>query len=192
MAISAEHGTAPDRGRTVSQDSLLYKSRQASLRGSLFRVSPLLGADTIPTRPDAAQSNRVVSTTPASEEIQGLHPVGALWIQPLSLGPGMTGYEKYQSLMANWAAEYMQPFIGVDGDREEMPEPSRVFLAKLFCGFTEVSGAEEALRLSEVLISLAPPRSRKIRKDEYLKYHINAYIQEVYILKERLNPMQQP
>lgn len=98
----------------------------------------------------------------------------------------MDGYEKYQKLMADWAGDYMRPFV--DSKKQgQMPESSKVFLTKLFYGFTEISGAYEALRLSEILISIAPPRSKRISHDDYLKYHINSYLQEVYILKERLN-----
>ena len=70
--------------------------------------------------------------------------------------------------------------------QDDLPEPLISFFFKIFLGFVEISDAFEALKLSELLISLAPPRSKKIKKDEYLKYHINAYLQEMYILKGRL------
>ena len=98
----------------------------------------------------------------------------------------MKGYDKYQTLMAIWADEYMRPFVNPE-KRNKVPERSKAFLTKLFFGFMEISGTVEALKLSEVLISIAPPRSNKIKRDDYLRYHINAYLQEVYILKERLN-----
>jgi len=97
----------------------------------------------------------------------------------------MEAYERYEMLMTDWASEYIRPFVSKK-KKEEIPEQFRVFFTKLFFGFTEISSAVEALKLGEVLISLAPPRSTQINRDEYLKYHINAYLQEVYILKERL------
>ncbi len=77
--------------------------------------------------------------------------------------------------MADWAGEYILPFVGTK-KQGEMPEPSKILVTKLFYGFTEISGAVEALRLAEVLISIAPPKSNRIKRDEYLKYHINAYL----------------
>lgn len=96
----------------------------------------------------------------------------------------MQGYDKYTNLMADWSGEFIRPYID---KKRKMPEQSRVFLIKLFYGFTEISGTLEALKLSEILVSLAPPRSVRVKRDEYLKYHINSYLQEIYILKERLN-----
>lgn len=98
----------------------------------------------------------------------------------------MEGYEKYEELMANWAIDYMRPFVG-SHEKAEMPAGSKAFFGKIFDGFSEISRSYEALKLAEILISVAPPRSKKINRDEYIKYHINAYLQEVYILKERLN-----
>jgi hypothetical protein len=81
----------------------------------------------------------------------------------------------------------MKPFAeGNFSSRPENPDDHKVF-ALIFNGFTEISNSFEALKLSEVLISIAPPRSKKIQKSEYLKYLVSMYLQEVYILKERLN-----
>lgn len=99
----------------------------------------------------------------------------------------MSGYDDYQELMAAWASEYMKPIwegyqkgAGVDRSAH------RVF-GTIFYGFTEITNTFDSLRLSETLISIAPPRSKKVSADEYFKYVISTYLQEIYILKERLN-----
>jgi len=81
----------------------------------------------------------------------------------------------------------MRPLYEARKKGEEANKGKLSFFQKIFYGFTEISGAMESLKLAHTLISLAPPRSKRIKQDEYLKYHINAYLQEVYILKERLN-----
>ena len=89
--------------------------------------------------------------------------------------------------MVDFAADYMTPAIEAKKRREELPRPTDSAFANVFYGFTEISGALEALLLSRVLIGLSPPRSKLIKKDDYLKYLINAYLQEVYILEQRLS-----
>lgn len=90
--------------------------------------------------------------------------------------------------MATWASDYMVPIweeYQKKGTKAD-PEQHRVFNI-IFYGYTEITNTYEALRFSETLISVAPPRSQKIDRDQYLKYLINTFFQEVYILKERLN-----
>ena len=89
--------------------------------------------------------------------------------------------------MAKWASAYMKPIIDnkLGGT---LSEPSKhVPFNTIFSGYTEISNTFDALKLSGTLISVAPPRSKKINNDEYIKYLINMYLQDMYILKERLN-----
>lgn len=97
----------------------------------------------------------------------------------------MEGFEKYQKLMADWAKDRLSPYIKPEST-DKMPEKIRIFCSRVFSGFADISATVDALNLAQILVSVAPPRSRKIQRDEYLKYQVNAYLQEVYILKERL------
>lgn len=97
------------------------------------------------------------------------------------------GYARFQKVMADFATDYMAPAIEAKKRKEELARPTDGTFANVFYGFTEVSGAFDALLLSGVLIGLSPPRSKLIKSDEYLKYLINAYFQEVYILEQRLS-----
>lgn len=101
--------------------------------------------------------------------------------------PRMSGYSDYGVLMAEWASEYMRP-IAENHKNGILTESSKhIPFNTIFYGFTEISNTFDALRLSEILVSVAPPRSKRINDDEYIKYVINTYLQDVYILKERLN-----
>ena len=89
--------------------------------------------------------------------------------------------------MAKYASTYMKPLVDKNF-KGTLADPSKHSVFNIvFFGYTEISNTFNALKLSETLVSVAPPRSKKIIKDEYLKYIINTYLQDVYILKERLN-----
>lgn len=98
----------------------------------------------------------------------------------------MSGYSDYEELMAEWASDYMKPIVEYH-QKGTLTEPSKHKpFNTIFYGFTEISNTFHALKLSEVLVSVAPPRSVRINDDEYIKYLISTYLQDVYILKERL------
>lgn len=98
----------------------------------------------------------------------------------------MNGYSKYEKLMAEWASVTLEPLYRAQQVGQKL-KPLDGFFEETFKGFNEISNTVDALRLTQIFISLSPPRSRRIQKPEYLKYHVSVHLQEVYILKERLN-----
>ena len=98
----------------------------------------------------------------------------------------LSGYAKYQSAMAEFAAAYTKPAWDAKKRGERHARPTDSAFSSVFYGFTEISNTLDALALTETLIGLAAPRSKRVRKDEYLKFLIGAYLQEVYILEQRL------
>lgn len=98
-------------------------------------------------------------------------------------------YAKFQGLMADFAAFYMGPSI------EAMKKPGNARLERptdraftiIFYGFTEITSSLDAIKLSEQLVGVAPPRSRRINKDHYIQFLVGAYLQEMYILEQRLS-----
>jgi len=98
----------------------------------------------------------------------------------------MSGYSDYEKLMAEWGSAYLMPIVK-NKESTLIDSSKHKSFSMIFYGFTEISNTFEALSLSEVLIAVAPPRSNRINHDEYLKYLVNTYLQDVYILKERLN-----
>lgn len=95
-------------------------------------------------------------------------------------------YEAFQGLMADFAADYLGPSIKKmkSGTRYSRPTDSQ--FVTVFYGFTEISSALDALSLTETFVGVAPPRAKHINKDDYLKFLVGAYLQEMYILEQRL------
>ncbi len=96
------------------------------------------------------------------------------------------GFLRYQSVIAQLAQRYVIP--AYEARKQGISRSSQLDPAfrTVFNGLSEISSSIEALTLTENLLALAPPRSKRIKKDEYLKFLVAAYLQEVYILRERL------
>lgn len=97
----------------------------------------------------------------------------------------MEGFLRYEKLMVDWGSNTIKPLYEMQQFGQK-PKPIDNFFEVTFKGFSEISNTVEALRLTQLFISLSPPRSSSIQKPEYLKYHVSVHLQEVYILKERL------
>jgi len=97
------------------------------------------------------------------------------------------GFEKYQKLMVDFAKEFLTPLYEKSQENNEMyiEQTSVEFL--IFRGYTEISTSYETLLLIEKFITLYPPNLDGINYSNYLNYHIHNYLQEMYIIKERLN-----
>jgi len=57
----------------------------------------------------------------------------------------------------------------------------------LLAGFREIEASLRALSLIETLIGVAPPRSKHVNRSEYLIFLVGGYLQEVYLLDQRLD-----
>ncbi len=62
-----------------------------------------------------------------------------------------------------------------------------LYFGKIFHGFIEIDSSIRTLRDIEIYISSFPYKNKTITKPRHLRYHIESYFNEVYILKERLN-----
>jgi hypothetical protein len=89
--------------------------------------------------------------------------------------------------MAEFAGAYVKPSWEAKKRGETFNRATDPAFETVFYGFTEITNALEALNLTEALIGLAAPRSKRVMKDEYLKFLVGAYLQEVYILEQRLS-----
>lgn len=100
----------------------------------------------------------------------------------------MPGYSDYRNLMVSFATKHQSPlWDDIQKDAPLTKPPNYETYKTIFFGFMEIENTFNALELTEILVSIAPPRSKRINKDEYIKYLVNTYLQEIYILKERLN-----
>lgn len=97
-----------------------------------------------------------------------------------------TGFLRFQRLMADFAQENLDPFLSHLKEGNVISQPPDKNFTAVFYGFTDISATLDALKLTETLIGLSPPRSSKVNKDDYLKFLVGAYLQEVYILEQRL------
>lgn len=88
--------------------------------------------------------------------------------------------------MADFASGYLDPAWKKKKAGESHELPTDGVFSEIFHGFTEIGGALEALALIEELLGLAPPRSKRVDKDNYIKFLVGSYLQEMYILEQRL------
>ena len=66
------------------------------------------------------------------------------------------------------------------------PTKDETHFRRVFSGFTEINSCVERLRDIQVYVGSFPYRSQKLSRVRFLRYQIESYFHEVYILKERL------
>ena len=99
----------------------------------------------------------------------------------------MDNIEQYKKLMFDWCSDILKPHLNEITNGEKVDLPDRDFIDILYHNFYDIMETYEALELSGVLLSVNGPRSNKVSEDKYCRYVINTYLQDMYILKERLN-----
>jgi len=99
----------------------------------------------------------------------------------------LTGYSRFEKLIADFSPQYFKPFYEAKLKGEELYPSEKDLEYIIFTEFNEISSSLENIRLTLSFISIIPPKSKKINRSDYLKYHVHVYLQEIYILKERLN-----
>jgi hypothetical protein len=76
------------------------------------------------------------------------------------------------------------PFLSPN-PRPVLP-PHERFAVDSFEAFTEVSDTFQRLRDIEVYVRRFPFRGTRITRERYIRFHVEAYLHETYILRERL------
>ncbi len=66
------------------------------------------------------------------------------------------------------------------------PSPKEKSLKKVLSGFSEIESAFQVLRDIPFYIKRFPPKNSDVSKNRFLNYHIGNYLNENYILRERL------
>lgn len=95
-------------------------------------------------------------------------------------------FEKYQAHMADWASATMSSKGEPIPDLADFSEEELELFNEVFRRFAEISETIDNLDLCSSFISARAPRRKDLKLDAYLNYHIAFYLQEIYILKERL------
>ena len=97
------------------------------------------------------------------------------------------GFERYLKLMADFAPTFLKD--DVDKKLKDINYYAEQTGGEhlLFKGFTEILSSLDNLRLIEKFIDCHPPSMDGINYSNYLTYHIHNYLQEMYIMKDRLD-----
>lgn len=116
----------------------------------------------------------------------------------------MSSWDKFQILLVNEIEKEIKEIMENNKDELSvvmgnhlfnMSGPTRLkrnlnqdqfFLSTVFYYFIEINNSYHALLDITAYLNSYPYRNKKTSKTRYLKYHIENYINEVYILKERL------
>lgn len=88
--------------------------------------------------------------------------------------------------MADWATHKLDPIAKKQRRAEDVSEEERKIFDDVFKRFTEISDALDNLKLCLGFIRAPMPRGKTTKLDRHLAYHLTFYIQEIYILRERL------
>ena len=116
----------------------------------------------------------------------------------------MKGWGKFKKLMMDTATEIMTPSF--ENYSKELGEAlmnslldtngptvinrpltkKEIYFGKIYFGFNEIFSSVQALKDIEVYISTFPYKNKNITKPRYLRYNIENYFNEIYLLKERL------
>jgi hypothetical protein len=81
-------------------------------------------------------------------------------------------------------------YLGIP-DKSPPPEarelsPREKFIEQLFFAFVEILNSVESLRNVSIYIRRFPHRRAGVEKTAYLRYHVENYLSELYILKNRM------
>ena len=96
------------------------------------------------------------------------------------------GYENFKNIMGAFLLEIIQ-----DIDMEEIKKnggylEQSEFQYQLYHQYNEIIMSMDSLKLIEKFISIKPPKVKLVNDSNYLMYHVHNYIQEMYILEDRL------
>ena len=67
-----------------------------------------------------------------------------------------------------------------------VPAPKEIYLKRIFDGFLEIHSSYQALTDIEIYINRFPFSATSVTKPRYLRYHVENYFNEMYLLKKRL------
>lgn len=99
----------------------------------------------------------------------------------------VSAHDELLALMADFAADYLDPAFKKKQAGEPHHLPTDTMFEEIFRGFTEIGDSMDTLEMLEELLKAPPSRRKAIRKDRYLKFLIGSYLQEMYILEQRMS-----
>ena len=100
--------------------------------------------------------------------------------------PRKMGLQHFQAVMADFAAEYIKPMVEAKQAGSELERTTDKAFRDIFFGYTEITATLDAIDLVEILISVSPPRSKRVIKDDYIKFLVGSHLHEIYMLEQRM------
>lgn len=88
--------------------------------------------------------------------------------------------------MADWAAENVRPVLEKKRAVQDIPQHERQLFTDVFRRFVEIQETVEHIDLCLEMLRTRVRGRKSVRLDQWLTYHLTFYLQEVYILRERL------
>ncbi|MDP9315940.1 MAG: hypothetical protein M3R24_34645 [Chloroflexota bacterium] len=117
----------------------------------------------------------------------------------------MKGFEKFESAIAQAGSKILSPILRSNhAELEEVignhlfddegsitlsrqPSSDEKFYGMLLSGFSEIASSYESLQDIEIYVTRFPFSNSRVSKARYLRFVVEAYLHEVYILQQRLS-----
>lgn len=96
------------------------------------------------------------------------------------------GYNRYLWFITDWSKTLMEPLLHKKMTADQLPTETRQLFDTLLRGFTHINDAIRNLRLCRDFVKARAPKRAGLDPTQYLNYHVSFYLQENYVLKERL------
>ena len=94
--------------------------------------------------------------------------------------------DEFVHMMAEFSSAHLDPAFRNLRAGKPHRQPTDEIFETLFYGYAEITDALDSLTLCKSLLGVVPPRSKTVEKDKYLKFLVGTYLQEIYILEQRL------
>jgi len=98
----------------------------------------------------------------------------------------MNGYKKMEKIMVDFAPTFITPLVEKKLKNKDFHSAQTEIEFVIFNGFSEISNSLNKLNLIETFVNIEPPSHENINYSNYLTYHVHNYLQEMFILRERL------
>ncbi len=99
----------------------------------------------------------------------------------------MDNVKKYEDSVSGWVRLELEPHKEQLLQGKHAGIVTNDYLKTLYMGFYDIQETLSALELSQFLISNDAPRIKEVTDVRYYRYVATTYLQDMYILKERLN-----
>jgi len=94
---------------------------------------------------------------------------------------------KYCLILIDAGKKYLGGLLSKKPDPDHEPSTAEQKIYDLISGVSEITSTLENVDMAAKLIAMTPPRSKSLNKAAYFSFLIGAYLQEIYILDQRMH-----